>query len=87
MNQVLNNPGEIVSGDTKLAMAKEIEEKKNIRNYIKMQAREIESLKGELAMLRRKDNLTAQSLPVPPTGSLVSQTTGSLPPIPNAQKK
>ena len=86
LNQILNNPGEIVSGDTKLAMAKEIEEKKNIRNYIKMQAREIESLKGELAMLRRKDNLSAQQLPIPPSGSVVNQSSmqgGTLPPIPS----
>ena len=86
LNQILNNPGEIVSGDKKLAMAKEIEEKKNIQNYIKMQAREIESLKGELAMLRRKDNLSAQQLPIPPSGSIINQSStqgGALPPIPS----
>ena len=66
LNRSLNHPGQAMSGDMKLAFMKEIEEKKSIKSYIQVQARELDALRQELAMLRRKDNLTGPVMPSPP---------------------
>jgi len=76
LNRSLNHPGQAMSGDMKLAYMKEIEEKKSIKAYIQVQARELDALRQELAMLRRKDNLTGPIMPPNPPGH-----SGSLPPI------
>jgi WD40 repeat protein len=48
--------GHVDVGDRKLAMSKEKEETENIKEYVRMQEREIQSIKMELIMLKRKDN-------------------------------
>ena len=60
-----NTKGPAVSEDTVQAEKREKEEKKRMKMYLQLQAREISALKTEITMLKRKD--------VPPLPTLVSQ--------------
>lgn len=73
----------MVTHSSKLDNFREIEEQKRIAAYIKFQATELESLRTELNMLKRKEAppVTMQSPPAPPRNDLV------LPPIPNLKKQ
>ena len=84
ISKELNAPGQVVTHTSKLDNFREIEEQKRIAAYIKFQATELESLRAELNMLKRKEAppATVMSPPPPPRASqeLV------LPPIPTAKK-
>jgi hypothetical protein len=74
------------------ADARDKEERSNIASYVQLQAREIESLRIELFMLKRKDTSSlSMSAPLPPASStdsnpLSSQSQSFLPPIPGLKK-
>jgi hypothetical protein len=51
----LNAPGQIVTHTSKLDNFREVEEQKRITAYIKFQATELDSLRAELNMLKRKE--------------------------------
>jgi len=64
----------------------EKEERTRIMTYIQLQAKEIESLRAEITMLKRKDAppMIIPSLPLPPHSG---NNSGSfLPPIPSAKR-
>lgn len=75
---------------------REKEERTRVASYVQLQAREIESLRIELFMLKRKDaaTLAMPALPVPgaSTSQLLGNTnsntasTSFLPPIPGSSK-
>lgn len=68
--------GVVMAQDSKSTQFKEIEERKRIAQYVTLQAREIEALKMELIMLKRKE--APQMMPYaaqqPSNASLMSQT-------------
>ncbi len=67
---------------------KDREERERIMTYIKLQAREIEALRAEISMLKRKDSPTVAvpSLPVPRGGNN-NDNDGFLPPIPRVSSR
>jgi hypothetical protein len=80
ISRELNAPGQVstMSADDS---AKEREEAQRITAYVQLQAREIEALRSELSMLKRKTAapiLLQQQPPMPPAQESM------LPPIPNA---
>ena len=82
----LNSADSGVSQDIQGDDSVEKEERSRILAYIQLQAKEIESLRSEIVMLKRKDAppISIPTLPPPPDKSTAS---GSfLPPIPNAKK-
>lgn len=56
--------------DPKVAAFKEAQERERIDAYVKLQAREIESLKTEITLLKRKDPFPIAPLPGPPPDGL-----------------
>mmetsp|Transcript_17896 Transcript_17896/g.30098 ORF Transcript_17896/g.30098 Transcript_17896/m.30098 type:complete len:824 (+) Transcript_17896:3-2474(+) len=69
ISKELNAPGQVVTHTSKLDNFKESEEQKRIAAYIKFQATELDSLRAELNMLKRKEappTLGIQGPPVPP---------------------
>jgi hypothetical protein len=84
ISKELNAPGQVVSHSSKLDNFREVEEQKRIAAYIKFQATELESLRTELNMLKRKEAppVVMPSPPAPTRGpnDLV------LPPIPGAKR-
>jgi len=65
----LNAPGQIVTHTSKLDNFREVEEQKRITAYIKFQATELDSLRAELNMLKRKEAppmLGSAEVPQPP---------------------
>eukprot|EP00981_Chlorochromonas_danica_P000742 scaffold167_cov168-Ochromonas_danica.AAC.9 len=94
--QELNAPTQTVQPPSALDDYKDAEERKRIASYVKFQATELEALRLELNMLKRKEapifSYTAPSLPAPQLGlsSIDSQKKSSdfvLPPIPKASGK
>ena len=91
----LNKPGNNVSTESKDEGRQEREERQKVIAYVQLQAREIEALRAELIMLKRKEApqlsqiVGQQSLAQPPgapTSGIASQSKtyeGQLPPIPN----
>lgn len=71
ISRELNAPGQVVSNTSKLDNFKEAEEEKRIVAYVQFQAKELESLRAELNMLKRKE--------APP---LMSQSQNIVPNIP-----
>eukprot|EP01035_Chromulina_nebulosa_P017859 gene17859-23472_t len=67
---------------------KEKEDRKRMITYIQLQAREIESLRAEITMLKRKDAppLTIPTMPHPPGSRLVAEDL-VLPPIHDAKSR
>ncbi len=55
ISRELNAPGQVVSSASKLDNFKEAEESKRIVAYVQFQAKELESLRAELTMLKRKE--------------------------------
>ena len=94
----LNSSGKHVSTESKDEGAREREERQKVIAYVQLQAREIEALRAELIMLKRKEApQLSQSIVQPPRnpqkslnqGSLVGGSqdyNGELPPIPGANK-
>jgi hypothetical protein len=83
ISRELNAPGQIstMSADDS---AKEREEAQRVTAYVQLQAREIEALRSELSMLKRKTAapiLLQQQPPMPPTQESI------LPPIPSTRKR
>eukprot|EP01041_Mallomonas_annulata_P002802 gene2802-5517_t len=69
--------------DSKQNVYQEAEERKKISSYVRLQAREIESLKSEITMLKRKEPPVTQiefssSMPLPPNSvdAMLGETTG-----------
>ena len=88
ISKELNAPGQVVTHSSKTDNFREIEEQKRIAAYIKFQATELESLRTELNMLKRKEAPPmAVTMPSPPNPS-GSRAPGYLilPPIPGAKK-
>ena len=95
----MNASGKQVSTESKDEGAREREERQKVIAYVQLQAREIEALRAELIMLKRKEapqlsqNMLQHQPPVPGRGggSQVSLMEGSqvagegLPPIPGAK--
>ena len=69
--------GVVASQDTKASQHKEIEERKRIAQYVTLQSREIEALKMELIMLKRKE--APQMMPYAPTAPVSMSQTMPLP--------
>ncbi len=97
ISRELNAPNQVVSSSSKLDNFKEAEEAKRIVAYVQFQAKELEALRTELNMLKRKEapplmSQTQNMVPVPPASqeyfpaasSLKNSTTHELvlPPIP-----
>jgi len=79
ISRELNAPGNTVSADSAEDSAKEREETQRVTAYVQLQAREIEALRSELTMLKRKTAVPValqSNPPVPPRHE------GLLPPIP-----
>jgi hypothetical protein len=84
------------SDGDRVAKTRDKEERARIASYVQLQAREIESLRIELFMLKRKDTSSlTMPTPIPPQGQsqsqiqTISQTQPQpsfLPPIPSAKK-
>ena len=90
----LNGPGNNVSTESKDEGRSEREERQKVIAYVQLQAREIEALRAELIMLKRKEapqmsQIVAGStnLPGAPAnrGGGTANYDGQLPPIPGAQ--
>lgn len=89
----LNSSDNAAPQESQVDEFRELEERKRIATYVEIQARELEALRAELFMLKRKDasSIMMPSIPLPQppqTGSMTSQRTPldmTLPPI--AQKK
>ena len=82
ISRELNAPGNTVSVDSSDDSAREREETQRVTAYVQLQAREIEALRAELSMLKRKTAapvVLQQNPPVPPGHS---HQEGLLPPIP-----
>ena len=83
ISRELNAPGNTVSIDSSDDSSREREEAQRVTAYVQLQAREIEALRAELSMLKRKTAapvvLLQQNPPVPPGHS---HQEGMLPPIP-----
>jgi hypothetical protein len=83
ISRELNAPGQVSTMSAEDS-AKEREEAQRVTAYVQLQAREIEALRSELSMLKRKTAapiFLQQQPPMPPMQE------GILPPIPNARKK
>ncbi len=96
----LNAPGQNVAPGSLVEDARDIEERNRIKAYTKFQTTELESLRAELNMLKRKEApiFSYSSPPVPPMamlGSVSADLSGKrsggegliLPPIPNNKKR
>ena len=89
----MNVPGEALAQDPQLSDYKDSIERDKLATFVKLQYREIESLKSEITMLRRKE--TAQFVaflpqaPPPPTSPPASTRSKNLtlPPIPNVDRR
>eukprot|EP00605_Chrysophyceae_sp_TOSAG23-4_P000185 GSChrysophyteH1.ASY1.ANO1.219.1 assembled CDS len=90
----LNAPGNNVSTESKDEGRSEREERQKVIAYVQLQAREIEALRAELIMLKRKEapqmsqiigQQTLTNPPGAPGGSSATPYEGQLPPIPGAQ--
>lgn len=89
----MNVPGEALAQDPQLSDYKDSIERDKLATFVKLQYREIESLKSEITMLRRKE--TAQfaaflpQAPPPPTSPPASTRSKNLtlPPIPNVDRR
>lgn len=98
ISRELNAPGQVVSSTSKLDSFKEAEEAKRIAAYVQFQAKELEALRTELNMLKRKEapplmSQTTNAIPAPPAGSLRGSSTANrsshdlvLPPIPTSKR-
>ncbi len=92
----LNAPTHSVQPPSALDDYKNTEERKRITSYVKFQATELEALRTELNMLKRKEapifSYAAPAMPPPAIGSIASsqQRRGTddffLPPIPDNKK-
>jgi hypothetical protein len=80
----LNAPAQRVAPPSALDDYKDAEEKKRIAAYVKFQATELDALRTELNMLKRKEapvfSYTAPIMPSPPS---VAKDEFKLPPIPD----
>jgi hypothetical protein len=89
----LNAPGTDVSTESSDEGAREREERRKVIAYVQLQAREIEALRAELVMLKRKEAPQLSAVAPPQAfmqggGSQAGQSSqGMLPPIPGAQSK
>lgn len=85
----LNAPAQKVAPPSALDDYKDAEEKKRIAAYVKFQATELEALRAELNMLKRKEapvfSYTAPAMPSPPPGNNPKEEF-KLPPIPDHLK-
>lgn len=93
----LNAPAQNVQPPSALDDYKDAEEQKRIASYVKFQATELEALRTELNMLKRKEapvfSYTAPAMPIPPLGNTNSSSVSqkkpddfTLPPIPDSKK-
>lgn len=84
LDRELNDAKPSVGQDTVTEGSKEKEERERVMTYIRLQAREIETLRAEIAMLKRKDAppIAIPSLPLPP-GTQPQMSESFLPPIPS----
>lgn len=92
----LNSTGEAAPQENKIDEFREKEERKRIASYVDLQRRELEALRAELFMLKRKDaaSIMMPSIPMPqpPTtaqfsgNESFSKPESMLPPIPGARK-
>lgn len=92
----LNAPGQRIAPASTIEDYREVEERKRIKAYTKFQATELESLRAELNMLKRKEApVFSYSSPPMPPGAMQSAPGGSsrkanddfvLPPIPDNKK-
>jgi hypothetical protein len=93
----LNAPAQTVQPPSALDDYKDAEERKRIASYVKFQATELEALRTELNMLKRKEapifSYTAPTMPAPPMGNIANgsapRKSGDffLPPIPDNKKR
>lgn len=81
ISRELNAPGNKVSSESAESSGAAAEEEARVKAYVQLQAREIESLRTELSMLKRK---TAAPIVFAPPPMQYSQSQGEslLPPIP-----
>ena len=88
ISRELNAPGQVVSHASKLDNFKEIEETKRIVAYVQFQAKELESLRTELNMLKRKEAppVLSQSMNLPSPPPVKPKDDVILPPIANNKK-
>ncbi len=88
ISKELNAPGQVVTHSSKMDNFREIEEQKRIAAYIKFQATELEALRTELNMLKRKEAspavMLSQTVPLPPRERGPNDLV--LPPIPNNKR-
>jgi hypothetical protein len=84
ISKELNAPGQTVTHSSKQDNFREIEEQKRIAAYIKFQATELESLRAELNMLKRKEAPPVTMMPSPPAQRTTQDLV--LPPIPSAKR-
>lgn len=81
----LRRMGAKIGADAELVLRREEEDRQQLADFVTSQARELEALKSEIMMLRRKETLLyAQPLPPVPhhAGGGRAAATGLLPPIP-----
>lgn len=87
ISRELNAPGSKVSSESADSSAAAREEEARVKAYVQLQAREIESLRTEISMLKRK---TAAPILMAPPPAHYSQSMGEggsiLPPIPGSKK-
>lgn len=85
----LNAPGQNVAPTSAVEDFREVEEKKRIKAYTRFQATELESLRAELNMLKRKEApiFSYSGPPNAPAGSMKGNKKDdfTLPPIPNSK--
>lgn len=93
----LNAPGQSLAAPSALEDYREVEERKRIKAYTQFQATELEALRAELNMLKRKEApiFSYSTPPIPPSAMQNMQVTQPrkanddlvLPPIPHNKRK
>ncbi len=83
----LNAPGQNIAPPKAADDAREIEERNRIKAYVNFQATELNSLRTELNMLKRKEApILSASAPLPPIRSQSAGGDVTLPPIPTNKR-
>lgn len=86
ISKELNAPGQTVTHSSKLDNFREAEEQKRIAAYVKFQATELESLRAELNMLKRKEAPAIAAQPPMPPYQPGPPQGQKLPPLPTGQR-
>lgn len=87
ISKALNVPGDTFSNDTKLEEFRDAEDRRKLELFVSLQRREIDSIKDEISILRRKETAQFSNYLPPPPSTGVATQQGFLPPIPSTASK